>query len=133
MMDRDRSLLDLRPVLATEPAQTDAETFLHQTLRPVLKLQNAAILDVVAADVAKRIPGFATFDPADQNHRLVRLMKQDARMKRVVLGLVLGMLTAEERAYALANEAEVRRRIGMLATERVASQTGAIAERVATA
>ena len=127
---RDAALLALRPAVATEPAASAMEAFLHGTLRPVLKLQNDALLEVVAADLAKRAPGFAGFDPADQRARLARLMKTDARLKRVVLGLVLGVLTAPERAFALGHEAEVRRRIGALAAERVVSQAGAVAARV---
>ena len=131
MTDRDAALRALRPHVSAEPSATAAEAFLHRTLRPVLKLQNDALLDVVAADVANRVPGFAAFDPADQRARLMGLLKQDARLKRVVLGLVLGVLTADERAFALNHEAEVRRRIGVLAAERVVSQTAEVAARVA--
>ena len=131
MTDRDAALLALRPTIPTEPTATPIEAFLHETLRPVLKLQNDALLAVVAADVAKRVPGFAAFDPADQSARLAQLLKTDARLKRVVLGLVLGVLTADERAFALRQEAEVRRRIAALAAERVVSQADAVAARVA--
>ena len=80
MTDRDAAFRALRPTIPTEPAASPAEAFLHETLRPVLKLQNDALLDVVAADVAKRVPGFDGFDPADQRDRLGRLMKTDARL-----------------------------------------------------
>ncbi|WP_412068706.1 hypothetical protein [Rubrivirga sp. IMCC43871] len=127
MTDRDAALLALRPTIPTEPADTPAEAFLHRTLRPVLKLQNDALLAVVADTIRRQVPGFAGFDPADQRARLAQRMKQDARLGRVVLGLVLGVLTADERAFALANGAEVRRRIAGLAAERVVSQTAAVA------
>ncbi|WP_412062035.1 hypothetical protein [Rubrivirga sp. IMCC45206] len=127
MADRDAALLGLRPTISAGPADTPAEAFLHRTLRPVLKLQNDALLAVVADTVRRQVPGFAAFDPADQRARLAQRMKQDARLGRVVLGLVLGVLTADERAFALANDAEVRRRIAMLAAERVVSQTDAVA------
>lgn len=118
----------LRPAIGTEPAASPIEAFLHETLRPVLKLQNDTVLALVAADLSKRVPGFADFDPADQRQRLAAMMKQDARLKRVLLGVVLGVLTRSELAFALAHDAEVRRRTLTLLAERVVSQTATVAE-----
>ena len=131
MTDRDTALLALRPPVDAEPglAATETEAFLHRTLRPVLKLQNEPLLALVAADVGKRVPGFAAFAPDDARERLVSMLKTDSRLKRVVLGLVLGLLTADELAFALSHEAEVRRRVTALVVERVASQAEAVAAR----
>lgn len=134
MTDRDAALLALRPTVDADPAAAVSalEGFLHRTLRPVLKLQNDPLLTLVAADVAKRVPGFAAFAPDDAQERLVSMLKTDSRLKRVVLGLVVGMLTADELAFVLANEAEVRRRVTALVVERVRSQTEAVVARAAT-
>ena len=131
MTDRDAALLALRPTVdaAPEAAVSDVEAFLHRTLRPVLKLQNDPILALVAADLCKRVPGFAAFAPDDARERLVSMLKTDARLKRVLLGLVLGMLTADELAFALENDAEVRRRVMVLVVERVRSQAEAVQAR----
>ena len=107
------------------------EAFLHETLRPVLKLQNPTILALVAADVRKREPGFASFAPEDQRDRLAALLRTDSRLKRVLLGAVLGLLTEDELAFALEHEAEVRGRIRTLLAERVTSQTVAIGPLIA--
>ncbi len=130
MTDRDTALLALRPEIATEPA-SGVEGFLHATLRPVLKLQNHTILALVATDLAKQVPGFATLALEDQRQRLSARLKKDSRLKRILQGAVLGMLTAEELAFALAHEAEVRRRIVALLIERVVSQAEAVAEMAA--
>ena len=129
MPDRDAALLALRPpVPAADPglAAGAVEAFLHRTLRPVLKLQNPTLLALVAADVAKRVPGFAAFAPEDRRARLAETLRRDSRLKRVLLGVVLGALTADELAFALAHEAEVRRRIVALLAERIASQADAV-------
>ena len=125
MTDRDRALLALRPTVDADPdaAATDVEAFLHRTLRPVLKLQNETLLALVAADVAKRVPGFAGLPAEARRARLAAAMKKDTRLKRVLLGVVLGALTADELAFALAHEAEVRRRVVALLAERVDSQS----------
>ena len=124
MTDRDAALLALRSTVdaAPEAAVSDVEEFLHRTLRPVLKLQNGPLLALVAADVARNVPGFATFAPDDARERLVSRLKADARLKRVLLGVVLGVLTADELAFALTHDAEVRRRVMGLVVERVRSQ-----------
>ena len=132
MTDRDAALLALRPQVdaAPEEAVSEVEAFLHRTLRPVLKLQNDPLLALVAADLRKRVSGFAAFAPDDARERLVSTLKADARLKRVLLGLVLGMLTTDELAFALENDAEVRRRVMLLVVERVRSQAEAVQARV---
>ena len=124
MTSRDRALLSLRPSVDAEPdaAATEVEAFLHRTLRPALKLQNDALLALVASDVAKRVPGFSRFAPDDRREHLRTTLRRDSRLKRVLLGVVLGVLTADELAFALDHEAEVRRRVVALLVERVDSQ-----------
>lgn len=128
MTDRDRALLALRPTVDADPelADTDLEAFLHRTLRPVLKLQNPTLLALVAADVDKRVPGFADLPDEDRRRRLAATLKTDSRLKRVLLGVVWGALTADELAFALGHEAEVRRRVIALLAERVLSQADAL-------
>ncbi|MEM7787595.1 MAG: hypothetical protein AAF594_07705 [Bacteroidota bacterium] len=133
MPDRDAALLAHRPPVDADPeaAVSDVEAFLHRTLRPVLKLQNETLLTLVAADVRKRVSGFAGFAPDDQRDRLGAMLRSDSRLKRVLLGVVYGALTRGELAFALDHEAEVRRRVVALLAERVRSQTDAVAARVA--
>lgn len=137
--DRDAALVALRSGLARRPsvpaadpglAATPVEAFLHATLRPVLKLQNETLLALVADHVAGLVKGFAAFAPDDQRERIGALMRADSRLKRTLVGAVLGMLTADELAFALAHDAEVRRRIVALLAERVVSQTDEVARRV---
>lgn len=130
---RAEALLALRPAVpAADPDRADSgvERFLHATLRPVLKLQNETVLALTAHHVAGLVKGFAAVAPDDRRERLEALMRKDSRLKRVLLGVVWGALTADELAFALAHEAEVRRRVTMLVVERVASQTEAVQARV---
>lgn len=130
--DRDAALVAMRPAVPTaDPDRADSpvEAFLHRTLRPVLKLQNEALLALVAAHVAGFTPGFAGFAPDDRRARLEALLKKDSRLKRTLVGVVYGALTSGELAFALGHEAEVRRRIVALLAERVASQSEAVAAR----
>jgi hypothetical protein len=132
---RDEALTALRPLVDAQPEQaaTPEERFLHATLRPVLKLQNEALLRLTAASVAARIPGFPAFDPADQERRLRQMLAQDRRLKHLLYGVVLGALTAEELRFFLDHEGEMRRRLGALVAERVASQLARLLEAIAAA
>ncbi|MGB3543310.1 hypothetical protein [Rubrivirga sp.] len=125
MTERDRAVLEARPTVDAHPelASTDLEAFLHRTLRPVLKLQNDVLLALVANDVAKRVPGFASLGLEVQRDRLTAMLKTDSRLKRVLVGVVWGSLTTDELTFALEAEGEVRRRVMALLVERVASQT----------
>lgn len=131
--DRDAGLVALRPhvVADVDRAATPAEAFLHRTLRPVLKLQNDVLLALVAAHIGGLVKGFEGFAPDDRRERLTALLRTDSRLKRMLLGVVWGALTADELAFALAHEADVRRRVVALVAERVASQADAVAALVA--
>jgi hypothetical protein len=129
---RDAGLVALRPsVPDADPdlADSDVEAFLHRTLRPVLKLQNDVLLALVAAHVRGLVKGFVALAPADRRGHLDALLKKDSRLKRTLVGAVLGALTADELAFALRHEAEVRRRIVALVAERVGGQADAVAVR----
>ncbi len=121
----------MRPHVATEPAETGAERFLHATLRPVLKLQNEALLGLTAHHVRRFVLRFASFAPDDRRERLAAMLRSDARLKQTLVGAVLGVLTQDELAFALRHDAETRRRIVSLLAERLASQADAIAARTA--
>jgi hypothetical protein len=128
---RDDGLLAMRPTVPfdAERAVAPVERFLHAVLRPVLKLQNPALLDMVAADLRARDPAFAVADPDAQRARLGALLTQNHRLRQVLLGMVLGALTADERRVYLAHESEIRRRVAALLAERLRSQVEDLASR----
>ena len=134
---RDEALVALRPPVdlgpdAPDPSALDAPArLLHGTLRPVLKLQNDTLLALVARAVAARTEAFARFDAADQRAHLDALVRRDVRLQRLLLGVVLGALTASELAAFLGDEAEMRRRVVALVAERVTSQAARVAEMAA--
>jgi len=98
------------------------ERFQNETLRPILKLLNPTILRLVADRLARYGTGFAKMDPADQERRLRNLLKEDSRLKRTLLGAVVGHLTEDELDTYLAHEDEVRRRIVPMLLQRAQDQ-----------
>ena len=137
LSDRDAVLLPLRPTLPAEaryaeaapgvPLPDDLEAFQTRPLRPLLKLQNPLLLALVADHLGRTTPGFPDFAPADQEERLVKMLRQDARFKRTLYGFVAGLCTEQEFAFFLHHRAEVRRRMLARVTERLRSQTATLA------
>ena len=123
----DASLLALRPAVETEPAPADAPAnagdFLHTTLRPVLKLQNALLLAVVADFVLDHHMALAKASAVDQQRQLAELLARNTKLRYTLLGLVSGQFTSEEYAFYRQHRPELNRRILELAQRRVLDQT----------
>ena len=125
----DADLLALRPLVPTEPvSDADAGTvgqFLHVTLRPVLKLQNALLLAVVADFVRDH---HIVLLPTDQQHQLAELVGRNTKLRYTVVGLATGLFTAKEYAFYRQHRPELNRRLLELAQRRVLDQAGFVAE-----
>jgi hypothetical protein len=93
---------------------------------------NPTILRLVAERLARYGVGFAAMDRVDQRDRLRNLMKEDGRLKRTLLGMVVGHLTQDELDTYLAHKDEVRRRTVPMLLARAQDQIDDIAERVHT-
>ena len=129
---RDERLTQVRPVLDLDTSEsTPVEEFQNETLRPILKLLNPTILRLVAARLTRYGVGVAEMDRVDQRERLRNLMTEDERLKRTLLGMIIGHLTEEELSFYLSRKDEVRRRCVPMLLARAQDQIGTIAEQVA--
>ncbi len=114
--------LQIRPQIESLPANNPAEAFLHQTLRPVLKLQNELFLATTRHFFAKRKIRFAAMDIAQQKQQVQHSIGKDNRLRGLLFGIVVGQFTTEELDFYLENEAEVNRRIAQLLVQRLHTQ-----------
>lgn len=129
--DRDALLTSIRPEIPVDTEDSrPVERFQHTVLRPVLKLLNPVILDLVAHTLSKYGTGFTSMDRPDQIRRLENLLGQDSRLKRTLLGMAMGHFTQDEFALYLEHSGEIRRRMVELVTERARSQIGDIVRRI---
>jgi len=130
---RAERLKRVRPVLDLDTTESrPVEQFQNETLRPILKLLNPTILRLVAARLARYGVGFAAMDRTDQRDRLRNLMKEDGRLKRTLLGMVVGHLTGDELDAYLAHKDEVRRRTVPMLLARAQDQIDVLVEQVRT-
>jgi hypothetical protein len=129
--ERDRLLTSIRPKIPVNTEESrPVERFQHAVLRPVLKLLNPVILDLVAHTLSKYGTGFTSMDRPDQISRLENLLGQDSRLKRTLLGMAMGHFTEDEFALYLQHSGEIRRRMVELVTERARSQIDDIVRRI---
>ncbi len=120
----------LRPAVPTETPPADATStvgnFLHATLRPVLKLQNALLLAAVADFVRDHHIPLAATAPADQQRLLAELLSRNVKLRYTVVGLVTALFTAEEYAFYRTQRPELNRRLLALAQQRVLDQAATV-------
>ena len=114
--------LAIRPQIESLPANNPVEDFLHQTLRPVLKLQNELFLAVTRHFFEKRKIRFTVMDTHQQKQQVHHSIGKDNRLRGLLFGIVVGQFTTEELDFYLDNEAEVNRRITQLLVQRLQTQ-----------
>lgn len=130
--DRDAAMLASRPTVETAFLPPTAEEatagdFLHRTLRPVLKLQNELLLLLVADFIREHHIPFGPAGAAEQQRLVAELLTRNVKLRYLLVGTVVGLLTQAELAYYRPHRAELNRRLLELATRRVQDQVGAVA------
>lgn len=124
---RDEMLIALRPQVEVALSfGSEVEAFQHQVLRPVLKLQNDALLEAFLAYTGAsgmclapdRVPAFVQ-----------EQLRRNLQLKELLSGMVCGMFTRSEHQFYLQQRAEIRRRINGLLLQRLTDQMQKYAER----
>ncbi|UPL48648.1 hypothetical protein [Hymenobacter sublimis] len=126
----DAALLALRPTLdavVLDGAADSVGDFLHQTLRPVLKLQNHRLLTVTADFLADHHVPFAGAGAAERQRVVAELLTRNTKLRYTIVGLITGLFTSAETVFYRAHRPELNRRLLELAVRRVQDQTAEIA------
>jgi len=112
-----------RPDIATEPtAVTVAEQFQNETLRPILKALDELLVAYYRHHLPKRKSSFARLTHEDKLAYIERSVRDDTRLRLMLIGMVVGQFTPEEFATFVSEEAELTRRIANLLIQRLQSQ-----------
>ncbi|WP_139925514.1 hypothetical protein [Hymenobacter sp. DG01] len=130
--DTDAALLALRPPVATAlPADASPDTvgsFLHLTLRPVLKLQNLRLLTAVADFILDHHMAFAEVERSARERVVGELLSRNTKLRYTIIGLVTGLFTEAETSFYRLHRAELNRRLLELAVRRAQDQTETLAQ-----
>lgn len=113
----------IRPEVITEQAaQSEVEKFQNEVLRPILKLQNELLLEITKHFLQKRKVKFESLSKQARLDWIAHSLRNDLRMRGLLLGTIIGHFTVEEWQLFQLNEAELTRRITDLITQRIQSQ-----------
>ncbi len=113
----------IRPAIVTEKAaESSAKQFQNEVLRPILKLQNDLLLAIVRHFLQKRKVKFASLSKPARLEWIAHSLRQDNRMRDLLLGTVIGHFTIEEWHIFEKDESEFRRRITEMLTKRLQDQ-----------
>jgi hypothetical protein len=114
--------LSIRPQIDTEPALSSDEAFLHESLRPVLKLQNELLVDITRHFLQKRKVKWEQLNKQQRSQQIQHSVGRDNRLRGLLFGCILGQFTSVELTYYLQNESEINRRISHLLIQRLEDQ-----------
>ena len=118
MIDRSERIKGLREAVAVDTERTSLaiEQFQNTSLRPILKFQNAVIVLYFTAQLnGVEIPKSSVLREA-----LIKVrFQKDPIIRNTLIGMVLGLLSAEELEFYVLNKAELTKRIVALLCQRL--------------
>lgn len=118
MIDRSERIKGLRDAVAVDTERTSLaiEQFQNSSLRPILKFQNVVIVLYFTAQLnGEEIPKSSVLREA-----LIKVrFQKDPIIRNTLIGMVLGLLSAEELEIFVLNKAELTKRIVALLCQRL--------------
>jgi len=124
-MNRSLVIKSLRPELpnVVNGAEiSEIELFQNEVLRPILKFQNGVLINIFICNLKKRDVDFSKMNLKGRIAYVTNVIQKDLGLRNVLIGIVLGLLTAEEVNLYYLHETEYRRRISKMIIERLADQ-----------
>jgi hypothetical protein len=125
----DEAILAARPVLPSvtgpgwmpDAPEPDFEAFQSHVLRPVLKQQHAAIVEVFEAHLAEIRWNSASHSRQDTAARFEHELKTHLRLRATLMGMAMAGMTLAELRFCLRYRGEVQKRLTALLIRRIGS------------
>jgi hypothetical protein len=123
--DLTAQLLALRPIIDIEfiGEKNSLESFMHLTLRPVLKMQHQKLVTLIEQSEGFKIELCSSLDKEMNQTYLKNHLSKNAGLKQKLLGCVIGLFTEDEFDFFFQNQKEVSKRISAMIIERYLSST----------
>lgn len=120
-MNRDNTLIEIRPEVATEINYeiSPSEAFQNNTLRPVLKFQNDLFVYLFRNSKALTKSNFDKKDTTGKKIIISDLMKNTQKLKDQIEASVISFMTIAELDFYFENRSEMKRRINSMVIERL--------------
>ncbi len=123
MIDSGDEYKPMRPLLEIDNSQSsDLESFQNSTLRPILKMQNAAIVHVFRSHLVKNKIAFKELKTEKKKAFIHDLLKSNRSLKQFYIKSILALFTIHEHEFYAHHKMEINKRITTLLIERLSSQ-----------
>lgn len=125
MSNRSNHLRSIRPEISiakvTEMTVSD-EQFQNQTLRPILKFQNALLLSVFKNYIRKHKNRFFELSLEKRMEFIERAIQKDIKFRNSLKGMVIGHFTEEEYQCYVQNSSALNKRMMNMVIARLQDQ-----------
>lgn len=123
MKERDEVLQEIRVKLELPEQETLAiELFQNKVLRPILKFQNALILEIFKEYLKKNHRTFSALNQKVQLEIIRETLKKDQRLKNQFIAIITAFFTVNEYSEYLNDLNELNKRIVSMTTQRLQDQ-----------
>ena len=121
MMDRDKLIQEIRPLLpiSNMPQKSEAELFQNSVLRPILKLQHEYLVFTFLNSPSVIKKGFLQ-KHVDQKVKIIEhSLKTDQKLKSEIIHAITSLMTLDEIKRYLDTKSEFSKRIVSMAIQRL--------------
>lgn len=122
MKDRDQILMSLRPTISRidlEKVSQPEESFQNRTLRPILKLQQNVIIELVKSYLCQHKAKYAVMPLHEKIKLIESVLQKDLKLKSTLQGIVIGQFTLLELKEFNSNSQNLSKRIINLLQQRI--------------
>tara|TARA_Y200000002_G_C22393919_1_gene542702 strand:+ start:128 stop:517 length:390 start_codon:yes stop_codon:yes gene_type:complete len=122
---RDQSILKLRaeiPSIENLQTTTDVEVFQNNTLRPILKFQNDALIHTFLLDLKSKKQDLKTLNTKQRQLLIDNHFRINSNLRQVLLGMVLALFSSDEMRLYNSVYKELNKRIFSLLKARLKDQ-----------
>ena len=125
MNDRSTDLLRFRPEIPSARItnnMTQDERFQNQTLRPIIKFQNALLLAAFGNYISKHKNGFHELALERRLLFIENAIQKDIKFRNSLKGMIIGQFTMEEYTDYIKNSSALNKRMMNMVIERLKDQ-----------
>lgn len=122
---RDQQLLHLRPELPSAQVleeTTAIEIFQNTVLRPILKLQNDALIRLFLFDLKNKKQDFNQYNNLEKQKSIDTHFKSNTALKQQLLGVIIGLFTKVEFEVYQKDSSKINKRIFSMLKKRLEDQ-----------
>jgi len=106
-------MLAMRPEIYIElnGSKNEEELFMHQTLRPLLKLQHEKIIQLIESAQYFEKHKCQRVIAVENTNYLKTFLIKNIELKQQLIGLILGVFTTDELTYFIKNKTIISKRM----------------------